>query len=267
MHRIQWFELEDLPWMPRVIRDGGTDVLDAGFDRIGFYDGVVPAFLEQLAVTGVSRVVDLGSGGGGGVLQLRKAARAAGSSVEFVLSDRFPNAAGIARVRALGDPRTQYRETPIDAANGPIDATALYTMCGALHHFPPERVRMLIARLVEHRVPLGFFDVAASPLLRRLPALLAPVAMGANILGLAAATLAITPLVRPVTASRLLLTYLVPAIPALVAWDGAVSAFRAYTADDVLALARSAPGAAAYHWTSGTGGPALFLCGRPRSAA
>jgi hypothetical protein len=264
MHRVQWFELEDLPWMPSTLRDGGTDVLDAMFDRIGFYDQVVPAVLDLLRDVAATRVVDLGSGGGGGALQVHRAVRAAGSPVEFVLTDRFPNAASAARVHALGDPRLRYEVTPVDALSGPIDPTAVHTMCSALHHFPPDVVRTLIGRLVAHRVPMAFLDVAASPIARRTPAILAPVPMAANLVALAVATLVVTPLIRPVRLTRLLLTYLLPAIPLLVAWDGTVSTVRAYTAAELRALATSTPGSDDYVWTSGTGGAAVFLTGRPR---
>lgn len=264
MRRVQWFELEDQPWMPSAIRDGGTDVLDAMFDRIGFYDVVVPAVVQLLRDVGAARVVDLGSGGGGGALQVYRAVRTAGSNVEFALTDRFPNASGATRVVALGDPRLRYDLTPLDALSGPIDGTAVHTMCSALHHFPPDVVRALIARLVAHGVPMAFVDVAASPVVRRMPALLAPVPVVANLIVLTLAALVVTPLVRPVRVGRLLLTYILPAIPALVAWDGMVSALRAYTPEELLALAKDAPGAGDYEWAAGRGGAALFLTGQPR---
>ena len=40
MRRVQLVEFEDAAWLPRAIRDGATDLLDLGFDRLGFYDGV-----------------------------------------------------------------------------------------------------------------------------------------------------------------------------------------------------------------------------------
>ena len=48
--------------------------------------------------------------------------------------------------------------------------------------------------------------------------------------------------------SRLLLTYVLPVIPLLVAWDGTASALRAYTPQELLALAASVPGAERYTW-------------------
>ena len=40
MQRVHLIELEDCGWLPGPIRDGGTDLLDFAFERIGFYNGV-----------------------------------------------------------------------------------------------------------------------------------------------------------------------------------------------------------------------------------
>ena len=263
MRRIHLFELEDLDWVPRPVRDGGTDLLDLGFDRIGFYDGVAPKLLALLEATRATRVVDLCSGGGGGTLQMRKALRAAGSEVESVLSDRHPSEAGIARLAQLGDPRTRYRSESVDAMAGGGELEGVRTMSGALHHFPPDAVRALLGGICARREPLAFFDVAASPAIRRAPLGLAPIGMIVNMLMLFVGSLFLVPLVRPFRLSRLILTYVLPLIPALVAWDGTVSALRAYTPGELLELARSVPGGDRYAWDAGTSGSALYLTGRP----
>jgi len=261
MRRVHLVELEDLSWTPRHVRDGGTDLLDFGFDRLGFYDGVAPRLIEVLEATGANRVVDLCSGGGGGTLQMRRRVRAAGRNDEFVLSDLHPNEAGIARVQALGDPRTRYRAESVDAMGGGGDLEGVRTMSGALHHFRPQDVRALIAGIVARREPLAFFDVAASRAIRRMPAVFAPIAMLLNMAALFAGSLVLVPFVRPCRLSRVLLTYALPAIPVLTAWDGSVSALRAYTPEEVLEIACSVPGANAYAWDAGVAGPALYLTG------
>jgi hypothetical protein len=245
MRRIHLFELEDLDWLPRAIRDGGTDLLDLGFDRMGFYDGVAPKLIALLDATRATRIVDLCSGGGGG-------------------TDRNPNEAAIARIAALGDPATRYRPESVDAMTGGGAIEGVRTMSGALHHFRPEAVRALIAGVLAQRSPLAFFDVAASPAIRKLPMVLAPLAMSLNMLMLFVGSLLLVPLVRPLRFSRLFFTYVVPAIPALVAWDGTVSALRAYTPEELLELAGSVPGGDAYTWDAGTVGKALYLIGTPQ---
>lgn len=135
-------------------------------------------------------------------------------------------------------------------------------MFGALHHFEPADVQEILKDAVRASVPVAFVDVAASPALRRLPVALLPVAAVPNMLLLFVAVLWLTPRVRPFRWSRLFWTYLVPAIPALFAWDGTVSALRAYTPEELLVLARGVPGAERYEWEANRAGRALYLTGR-----
>ena len=74
---------------------------------------------------------------------------------------------------------------------------------------------------------------------------------------------AIVPVVRPFRVSRLLFSYLPPLIPFVVAWDGTVSALRAYTPEELLAIARTVPGGSRYEWRAERTGRALYLTGIP----
>ncbi|MRG97552.1 hypothetical protein [Polyangium spumosum] len=267
VQRVQLVELEDLPFLPAAIRDGGTDLLDFGFDLAGFYRGVAPKLVSLLDRTGMTQVIDVCSGGGGGALQAFRALRDEGrEDVRFVLTDRYPNEAGRARVAALSDLRLVYREDPVDALAIPPELDGVRTMWSALHHFPPEAVAALVASIVRDGRPLAFFDIAANPMLRRMPVVFAPLALGFNMATLFVGSLVLVPFVRPLRASRFALSYLVPLIPALVAWDGTVSALRAYTPDELLSIARSAPGSEAYDWEAGVNGSALYFTGCPRKA-
>lgn len=264
MDRVHLFELEDFDWMPAPIRDGGTDLLDLAFDRMGFYAGVAPKLAEVLRETGKTEIVDLCSGGGGGTLQTwRLLDDATRAKVSLRLTDRHPNAAGIARTVALSDARVRYEPASVDAMQGGGERSGVRTMSGALHHFTPESVKDLIAGIVARREPLVFFDVAASPGLRKTPIVFVPIAMLVNMLALFVGSLFLVPLARPFRLSRVLLTYPLPAIPALVAWDGTVSALRAYLPDEVLAIARAVPGGDRYTWSAGVEGRALWVTGVP----
>ena len=109
--------------------------------------------------------------------------------------------------------------------------------------------------------PFAIFDVAASPALRKLPWPLAPFALAFNMAMLFAVSLVLVPFAKPFRLSRLLATYLVPLIPALVAWDGTVSALRAYAPEELLEIARSVAGAERYELRAGRAGAALFITG------
>lgn len=269
--RWHLFELEDFPWVPRAVRDGATDILDMMFARMKLYAPVVPKLRALLDATALREQVDLGSGGGGGALQMRGELRAAGDrETRLTLTDRFPSASAAARVEQLGDPGVRYHREPVDAFAVPAELRGVRTMYSALHHFRPADVRRLVASAVAARAPLAFFDVAASPVLRRVPGPLVPLVMLPNLLMIFVLALVLVPFVRPVRVSRLLLTYVLPLIPLLYAWDGTVSALRAYRPEELAALAREVPGADTYDWDVGrTGnGPraVVYLIGRPRAA-
>jgi hypothetical protein len=260
---MQLVELEDLEATPTVVRDGARELLDFFFDRIGFYREVLPRLAELLRDTGRAQVLDLCSGAGGGALTARRELLLRGVDVELTLTDLHPSEPARERVAALADPRTAYAAHPVDALSGGGDVAGVRTMWGALHHFPPEAVSTLLAGMVARGEPLAFFDVAAAPALRRTPVVFMPPLVLLNAALLFALSLVLCLAVRPLRASRLALTYLVPAIPFLYAWDGTVSALRAYSPDELLALARAVPGAERYRWEAGRGGQALYLVGVP----
>jgi hypothetical protein len=262
MRRLHLVELEDLAWFPAAARDGGRDLLDLAFDKIGFYNGVLPRLLALLDATKAGRIVDVCSGGGGGIMTARRAILKSGRSVEINLTDLYPNAAGAARVRALGDSRTSYLMDPVDATQA-RDLDGLRTMFGALHHFRPDGVRALIEGLVANKVAFGFFDVASPAPIRRMPALVALIPLLVNMLFLFVSAILIAPFVRPFSLRRLALCYCLPLIPMLFAWDGTVSALRAYTPEELLAIARSARGADGYAFDAAIKGQALYLVGVP----
>lgn len=260
MQRAHLVELEDLPWVPRPVRDGGTDLLDFLFARTGFYRAAVPVLERALAASGASAIVDLCSGGGGGALFMAGELAGKGIKPRVTLTDRHPNEAAFERVAAAG---LEYHREAIDAASVPSTLPGLRTMFGALHHFRPEEVSALLTGLVARGAHVAFFDVGASPIVRKTPALLMPLAAIPNVVMLSILPLVMVPFVRPFRLSRVVLTYLLPLIPFLFAWDGTVSALRAYAPGELLALARAVPGGEKYAWDAGMSGQAVWLTGRP----
>lgn len=268
MQRLHLFELEDLAWVPRAVRDGGTDLLDLMFARTGFYRPLVPKLVALVEATGERRLVDLCSGGGGGALAMRSLLREQGhAELELDLTDRYPSAAAGARVAELGEATVHWHAEPVDAFHVPETLAGIRTMYSALHHFRPHDVQRLIEAAVADGVPLAFFDVAAPPPWRKLPLVIVPLLAVVNVAALVVVALLLVPWVRPFRWSRLLLTYVVPAIPLLFAWDGMVSALRAYTPEELLALAHAGRGSERYTWEASRAGRGACLIGRPTGGA
>ena len=65
MGRLHLMELEDQPWFPAVIRDAGTAYLRKATELAGQPKYMAPKLAELLRASGVSRIVDLCSGGAG----------------------------------------------------------------------------------------------------------------------------------------------------------------------------------------------------------
>ena len=258
MRRRQLIELEDLPWCPRAVRDGGTDWLAfvAGITRV--FDQAATPIRDAMNATRTTSILDLCSGGGGPWPSLSRRLAETGP-VEIELSDRYPNVEAFERLRAASGGRVRFRTESIDAANVPADLSGVRTIFNAFHHFPPSAARAILADAVRKRRAIvivegaghrgaGFFGM---PL--QIPAL----ALG-------------TPFVKPFRVSRLALTYVLPLIPFLVLWDGTVSFLRLYLEDELRELIAGVPDHESFQWTIGTRGPGgklgiLVLTGVPKA--
>jgi hypothetical protein len=132
------------------------------------------------------------------------------------------------------------------------------TLFTAFHHFRPELAREILRDAVRKRRGIGIFEFTR----RNIPASLrlasrVPLAMLA------------APLSPPFRWSRLLWTYVVPAVPAVAAFDGFVSSLRSYTPDELRDMVAGL-GDTGYTWDIGQEPAALpeatltWLIGCPR---
>ncbi len=222
MRRMQLVELEDLPWFPAVLRDGGTAFL-ALAERLSGHGRMLVGPLERVIdATGETRIVDLCSGGGGPAAVLADELAKRGRAVTITLTDLYPNLASLRYAAAQGGGALTVREAPVDAAAVPADLRGIRTIWNAFHHFPPEVARRVLADAVAQRQPIAVFEVVS----REWPILL----------GLLASPLSVTltvPFWRPFRWSWLLWTWLVPVMQPFVLWDGVVSWLRIWSTQEL----------------------------------
>jgi len=110
----------------------------------------------------------------------------------------------------------------------------------AFHHFSPELAVSVLADAVAKRAPIAIFDGSDH--------------RAAMILGLGAAgplSWAAAPWITPFRWDRLALSWLIPAIPGLVLFDGAMSALRVYGRDELWELVDRVPDARSFRWRIG----------------
>jgi SAM-dependent methyltransferase len=229
MRRIHAFELEDQPWLPRLIRDYATDFLQFMLDATDAYGPVAPLVTRSLKACGTRRVVDIGSGGGGPWFRLVERVRAEAGPVEVVLTDLYPSRNAAERVRARSGGEIRHHETPVDALRMPGELDGFRTLFTALHHFRPAEARAILAGAVRGGHGVGVFEFSERSVRGVLMTLVSPLLV-----------LLATPLIRPFRWSRLFWTYAVPVVPLVVLWDGVVSALRTNTPEEMEALGRVA---------------------------
>lgn len=255
MKRRNLFEFEDLPWFPGVVREGGTDFLRFFLNTTRFYDPVVPLLSQLCDAGGQRHILDLCSGGGGGITRVASLLQKEKQNLKVILSDKFPNE----RFRKYFTNETTglaYLPYSVNAMNVPAEIEGVVTMFSAIHHFSPDQISGMLQQLTSQKRHIAFFDGGDKSWLTIAGILLVQPLI----------FLLCTPLIKPFHAKRLLYTYLLPAIPLMTVWDGISSIFRLYTADELLQIAtQTAP---TYHWKTGylnnrIGMKIVYLTGNP----
>ncbi len=237
--RFQLFELEDCDWFPSIVRDFSTDYLRFVQTAMRLHEPVVPVLADALLRSGSTEIVDLCSGASGPIVPVLQGLRDRDIAARATLTDRFPNTRAFERARSISNGWITYVRTPVDARSVPRELRGFRTIFNAFHHFSPDDARAIIRDAVAARQPLGIFEIPERTHFVVLSTLLAPLMV-----------LVATPFIQPFRWSRLLLTYIVPAVPLTSLWDGVVSQLRAYTCDELRSLVRDV-GADHYTWKIG----------------
>jgi hypothetical protein len=134
------------------------------------------------------------------------------------------------RARAEGRGQVTYHERPVDATAVPDSLPGFRLICNAFHHLPPDAARKCLADAVRQRRGIAIVEMVD-----RSATSVFGVTFGTSTL------LAVTPFIRPLRASRLFLTYVVPVVPLCTWWDGVVSCLRAYSPEELARLVAALP--------------------------
>ena len=211
-------------------------------DYLGFIEGKFQLHLLALGPltralddSAAERIVDLCSGAGGPLVPILREWAAEGRTVSAVLTDLYPHADIAGTAAGL----FRYRNEPVDATDVPPDLIGLRTLFNGLHHFPPRQAKAVLADAVRAGQPVAVFEVADRTLLAIAPLVFVPLFV-----------LLMTPFIRPFRWSRLFWTYVIPVLPLAILFDGVVSYLRAYTPEELLAMAYEVE-PHTYRWQAG----------------
>jgi len=264
MRRLHLFEFEDQPWFPPLVRACMTDFL-AYMGGLSYAALPYRAFAERLSVamerTGDDTIVDLCSGSGGPALTIAGlVGERLGRLPRVLLTDLYPNLERLGQLRDEAGGHVDFSSEPVNASCVPESLAGFRLICNGFHHLPPEQARACLKDAVDKRR-----GIAVAELVDRSAASLLAVGLGIS------AELVVTPLIRPLRPSRLLLTYLLPVVPVCTLWDGLVSCLRAYDPRELRELVGGLP-ESDYVWEIGRlrvprlPASVTYLIGRPGPA-
>lgn len=259
MKRIHLFELEDFAWFPDWLRVRMTRFIVTMHKLLGSKDDLANLLEKALAHSKNKEIYDLCSGSGGPMVDVYKILKTKEGleNVKLTMTDLYPNKSAAEEIKGLGDANISYMTTPVDASSFKKPNQGVRTMVCSLHHMRPEVALEILKDAQEAKDPFLAFEISDNS----FPKWIWWISFPINII----TTLLITPFIRPMSWQQLIFTYLIPILPILIAWDGAVSNARTYTEADLGILLKQLP-ASNYTWETGVikgKGSKLYLMGLP----
>ncbi|MEM7086757.1 MAG: hypothetical protein AAF489_11275 [Bacteroidota bacterium] len=239
MSRIHAFEFEDLGWFPHFLRNYGTDFLQYLSNKMKIYRPIVPLLEEALLKSGQDRIVDLGSGGGGGLFWINQQLKKSHPKVKIVLTDLYPNQTAFKRTKELSAD-FEYLETPVDARDVPDHLKGLRTQFLSLHHFRPEDAQKILQNAVDSGSSIAIFEAQERSIASFIGMFISPITLWVT-----------TPFIRPFKIGRILFTYFIPIVPLFVWWDGMASVLRTYSVNEMNALVQNLENKDSFNWNVG----------------
>ena len=223
--RRHLFEIHEQDWCPAAIRDGATDYLRFFAAVARQYKHVIPVLGRGLLASRSEAIVDLCSGSGGPWPQLQRGLSVSlPKPIPILLTDLHPNQATTNRP-PWAQANVEFVRTPVDATRIPAELTGFRTLFTAFHHFQPQDAQNILRDAVRQGQGIGVFEQTARTPLALIMMLVLP--------WLALLT---APFIRPFRIDRLFWTWVIPAIPFVLVFDGIVSCLRTYSLPELRAL-------------------------------
>ncbi|ASS47570.1 MAG: hypothetical protein A3D31_17225 [Candidatus Fluviicola riflensis] len=236
MARIHLFEFEDFQWFPAFIRNYMTDFLQFVSNRFDIYKAIVPRLSNVITRTGSTQIIDLASGGGGGLLRLSEHLKEAHPDLKIILTDYYPNLPAFEHTVAQSSVFTYYPDS-VNAMNVPAELTGLRTQFLSLHHFKPDDAVKILQNAVDSGNPIALFESQERNLKSIVSMIFSPLSV-----------IFTTPFIHPFKVGRIIFTYLIPIVPLFILWDGIVSALRTYSEKEMYKLVSQVKGHENYTW-------------------
>lgn len=200
------------------------------------YKPIVPIIVKGLRKSKTNQIIDLGSGGGGGLIWLNAELKKELPDLKIMLTDFYPNLSAFEFTKKKAN-NFEFMEKPVDARDVPPELMGLRTQFLSLHHFKPDEAKQILQNAIDSQNSIAIFEAQE----RSLPSILAMLFSPLTVL-------LTTPFITPFKLGRIIFTYLIPVVPLFVLWDGIVSSLRTYSVEEMKELVVKLNGAEAYEW-------------------
>lgn len=237
MKRIHAFEFEDLHWFPKNLRNYMTDFLQFGSNIFDIYKSVVPILERGIKSAGNNKIIDIASGGGGGLIKLAGHLKKNNLILKITLSDYYPNLHAFKRTKSKMPDVFDFIDYPVDAMNVPSELKGFRTQFTSLHHFKPENAKAIFQNAIDTNQSIGVFEPQQRNIKSMIPMLLSPITV-----------ILMTPFIRPFKPGRILFTYLIPVLPLFILWDGVISVLRTYTISELKQMISELNNSNSFDW-------------------
>lgn len=257
MKRIHLFEFEDLKWFPSFLRNYMTDYLQYVSNKAKIYSPISDLLVEKLKESNSTHILDLASGGGGGLLWLNSEIIKQIPELTVTLTDYYPNINAFEET-TLRASNFNYHTESVDARNVPAKLKGFRTQFLSLHHFRPKDVKRILQNAIYSNTAIGIFEAQDRTIPSFIGMLLSPISLWLT-----------TPFIKPFKLDRVFFTYILPIIPIIVFWDGIVSCLRTYTVSEMEDLINNLAQKDKFDWEIGMKKQGmkkvLYLIGTPKA--
>lgn len=236
MGRIHLFEFEDQKWFPTFLRNYGTDFLQFLSNKTKMYKTIIPIIKKGLKKSGANQIIDLGSGGGGGLIWLNAELKKDIPDLKIILTDLYPNIPAFELTKKKAD-NFEYLEKPLDARDVLTELNGFRTLFLSLHHFNPNDAKKILQNAINSNSSIAIFEAQERSIRSILAMLFSPIIV-----------LLTTPFISPFKIGRISFTYIIPIVPLFVLWDGVVSSLRTYSVKEMNGLVENLNGKENYDW-------------------
>jgi hypothetical protein len=213
-----------------------TDFLQFLTNKTKLFQPVIPIIEKGIKKSETNSIIDLGSGGGGGLLWISEALQKENPDLQIIMTDLYPNLAAFEYTKKQGK-NFEYIADPVDARDIPKKLKGLRTQFLSLHHFRPEDAKKILQNAVDTKQNIAIFEGQERSLASIFAMIFSPLTV-----------LFVTPFIKPFSLGRIIFTYLIPLVPIFVLWDGIVSSLRTYSVKEMEDLVNNLENKDQFDW-------------------